>query len=970
MERQSRARFGILLRHYRLAQGLTQEQLADHAGLSTRAVVYLERGARAPFPGTVRRLAAALHLDSQEHTALTDFFDLPSSIQGDQGFPVRRSPSTLIGRERELILVEDHQTGNGPPVLLLAGEPGIGKSRMLRAAAERAGSHTMCVLQGSCRQRGSQEPYAPLVEALKDHIQGQAPTHLHDRLLGCGWLVRLLPELVTGPIEPLPDWKLSPEQERRLIADSVIRYLTNTAEPAGTLLVLDDIQWAGPDALDLLSTLARATASTTTRLRIVAAYRTTELHDNTALALTLSELAQAGLVTHCALGALSQSDSRRLLDQLLETAEGVAADPLTRIVERTGGVPFFLVSYADELRTAAHRAGRLESAPWTVAYSIRQRVAALPVAAQELLNVAALIGRVAEHTLLAAVTTWSESAVIPALEAICRANLLVEYGPDSYRFAHDVIREVVESNLSIARRTYLHRRIGYALELLPGELPIEALAYHFQRGDQYDRMVFYLEEAGDRALAQGAQASAAAHYRALVDRRFEHGEVLEGAAACEKLGFALSSASLYDEALAVLLRALHTYERVGEPADLERISARIAWSHFLRGTWHEALRRVEPLLALPEENSAAPPRATKVKLQAVLMHLHSASGRFRDSVGAADRTIAAARAIGEVQILADAEGRRGASLVSLGDLTEGRHSLERSLDAAVTIGDLEIQYQALYHLARCYMVQGELIQGKDFFERAIAVFERLGDPARTGNALAELAYTLFLLGDWARSRRESTRALDLMKTAGPSYVAANPRLRLGQINLAEGRWADAVHYLEEASAIAERIRNPRPILQAQTLLAEYDLRMGRPDAAYTRLVTVCSHTDIGKEQTILAQPHLAWVWIERGDVAHARALAEETYIYACDKHLLLLRLDALWQMARATLRLGDLQEARRIRDEGLSMARRMQYPFALARFLQLHEHLCAQRPSPELEMGDPTTAEELFRRLGAAPEQL
>src|SRR5207247_2129010 len=132
-----------------------------------------------------------------------------------------------------------------------------GKTRLLQEAARRAPGHGWRVLQGGCQRRGGQEPYAPLLGTLKRHIQGQAPVHLRTDLRGCAWLVRLLPELAEGPIEPLPGWTLAPEHERRLMFKAVARFLANVAGPAGTPLGLDDLQWAGADALAPLATPGR-----------------------------------------------------------------------------------------------------------------------------------------------------------------------------------------------------------------------------------------------------------------------------------------------------------------------------------------------------------------------------------------------------------------------------------------------------------------------------------------------------------------------------------------------------------------------------------------------------------------------------------------------------------------------------------------------------------------------------------------
>src|SRR5207302_4762798 len=106
------------------------------------------------------------------------------------------------------------------------------------------------VLEGGCQRRGGHEPYAPLLAACRRHLRSLGPAPLRAALQGCAWLVRLLPELAQGPIEPLSAWTLPPEQERRLMFEAVARFLTNVAGPAGTLLLLGDVRGARPDALD------------------------------------------------------------------------------------------------------------------------------------------------------------------------------------------------------------------------------------------------------------------------------------------------------------------------------------------------------------------------------------------------------------------------------------------------------------------------------------------------------------------------------------------------------------------------------------------------------------------------------------------------------------------------------------------------------------------------------------------------
>ncbi len=247
--------FGDLLRHYRLAAGLTQEELADQAGLSVRGLSDLERGARrAPRRETVQLLAEALHLSAAERTRLEAAArqrGVPAvKASGESESSTTSSATALpfVGRAQELTLL-DQLLADGPPVLLVAGEPGIGKSRLLQAGIEQAEAHGWTVLAGGCHRRSGQDPYAPLVGALVDSLRRQSPAQQRLQLQGCAWLVRLLPELADSGVVSRPTWTLPPEQERRLMFGAVARYLTNGAGPAGTLLVLDDLHWAGSDAL-------------------------------------------------------------------------------------------------------------------------------------------------------------------------------------------------------------------------------------------------------------------------------------------------------------------------------------------------------------------------------------------------------------------------------------------------------------------------------------------------------------------------------------------------------------------------------------------------------------------------------------------------------------------------------------------------------------------------------------------------
>jgi len=502
------------------------------------------------------------------------------------------------------------------PVLLLAGEPGIGKTRLLQAAAQQAVAQGWAVLSGGCHRRDGQQPYSPLLDALAQYLHALPPAGLRAALVGCARLGRLLPELVALP-EPLP--AVPPEQERRLLFAAVSRCLANLAGPAGTLLLLDDLQWAGADALDLLLSVVQPNPPTPAPLRVVGAYRDTEVRPEDPLGHLRADLAQAGLLRHRVLGPMAPQDAAELLAELL--AEGGAprrGDPtvVARVLER-GGTPFFLVSYAQALRAARQGQprglervplGMDDTVPWNVAEGVRQRVALLPEPARQLLGVAAILGRRLPWALLLAVSGQGEEEALRGLEAACQARLLLEDEGGSYAFAHDVIREVVEADLSVARRALLHRRAAEVLERDPARATPELLAYHYTRGDAEDEAARYLELAGDQVWDQHASVAAEGHYRAAVEWRERRGRTLDAARVRAKLGTVLTAVARYEAALATLEQAAAAFEADGDLAGLSGVLAQIGWAYVGCGRPHEGVVRLAPSLA---RLATQPPRHPK-----------------------------------------------------------------------------------------------------------------------------------------------------------------------------------------------------------------------------------------------------------------------------------------------------------------------------------------------------------------------
>lgn len=957
---------GSLLRRYRRQAGLTQQALAERAAMSVRGIQDLERGvSRTPRQGTVDLLATALGLSATDRARLVAAAGTQTLPTARSSQPARRAHHSLIplvGRSRELALLEQFlaEARDEPEIaslFLLAGEPGMGKTRLLEAAGQAAIGQGWRVLVGGCHRHGGQDPYAPIQDALTRYLQALTPDQLSAELEGCAWLARLLPEL-TGLLEPLPTGTVPADQERRLMFAAVRRLMANAAGPAGTLLLLDDLQWAGADALDLLTTLlhlARSELVSGAPLRVVGAYRDTDVGPGHPFGLVLADLAQSGLAEQHTLGPLDRPEAAALLTDLLIDLEGDQTATIEAVLERADGTPFYLVSYAQALRL-----GNQDQVPWSLAQGIRQRMAQVPQA-REVLGAAAVIGRQVPRALLLAVVGQPEEAMLEALEAACGARLLLEKGEDAYVFAHDLIREVVEDGLGAARRAVLHRRVAETLELTPGAPP-ELLAYHYSRSDAQDKALEYLERAGDHDEAQRAHGSAEAHYRELLDRLDRLGREPDAARVREKLGEVLSRTGQYEAALTLLEGAAGAFRAAGDLESLTRTTVQIGQVYGRRGTSAEGVGRMQSLLQTLDGSLSSLLLAPAYATLGLLLH---AAGRYPGALAANERAIELAQACGDDRTRALAEWNRVNCLAALGRDGEAQCRTEEVLPLIEIMGDLDMLSRAHHDLAYMYGVQGAFETGRMHIDRALAAAEQLADAGQQALALALRGWLAFLLGDWEQARRDLELAVALSDRLDRSWYSTYPLLFLARLRLAQGDDTDAARPAGEAIALAEQNTDLQALCWASGVMAECEILEGHPEAAATRLVSLLDRPGMVEDDATAVLPVLASAQLEQGRLGEAAETVERALTRARQTNLQIVLVEALWVQAMVMARKRCWQEAARNIEEGLALARGMAYPYAEARLLQLDgDRLAAQ--------GDPTGARErvdearaIFQRLGA-----
>jgi DNA-binding SARP family transcriptional activator/predicted ATPase len=382
----------------------------------------------------------------------------------------------LVGREEQLAVLDAILAGAAAGrgrLVLVTGEPGIGKTRLAEEAARRAVAQDLQVAWGRCYEGEGAPAFWPWVQVVRELLADVAPGKL-GVLLGRsgGEFSQLLPELkeLLPGVEPPPVVELAAARFRFYQAVTELLRRLGGARPL--LVVVDDLHWADTGSLGLLAFLAAELRAT--RLAVLATYRDVEVAAGQPLAETLGALARQPVVERMALGGLGEAEVARLVATTIGSRPG---ERLVRAVhERTEGNPFFVTELlrllqsegslaADDAVAAARR-----EIPVGVREVLQRRLARLPEQTNAVLLIGAVAGRDFDLDLVEAVTQLEEERALDAVEAAVVAGLVVEdeEAVGRYRFAHGLVGETIYEQLSRARRARLHARVGTALLELHG----------------------------------------------------------------------------------------------------------------------------------------------------------------------------------------------------------------------------------------------------------------------------------------------------------------------------------------------------------------------------------------------------------------------------------------------------------------------------------------------------------------------
>lgn len=502
-----------------LADGLTLLDLGEHR---LRGIERPERVYELVISGVPSDFPPLQSLD-----ALPGALSLP-------GPSFARGVEALAGRDVELdrLAAAWSRAKNGVrQIALIAGEPGIGKTRLSIELARRVQAEGGVVLYGRCDEEMI-VPFQPFVEALRPCVAVYSPSTLHQRLHGLEQdLVRVFPEL-HGRVAERPVGA-DAEAERYRFFEAITTLVTGMTAVQPALVILDDLHWADKPTLLLLRHLLRAAPHAA--LCIVGCYRDVELHSDDQLADFLADLRRESVVTRITLGGLSEEESGRLLCGV--AGREVSVPLITALHHETDGNPFFLEELlrhmieTDAVPVDAGSRSPVDLSALGIPDGVREVVARrlrrLPDPVGELLHLAAVVGRDFDAELLGRAWEQRTAPVLESLDLATDAGLL-RRDPDRigwYTFAHVLIRQSLNSSLGTAQRARLHARVGAAIEAGGGAPRAAELARHFTYALPVvgaEKAIEFTALAGREAMADLAFEDAAAYLQNALDLLERH----------------------------------------------------------------------------------------------------------------------------------------------------------------------------------------------------------------------------------------------------------------------------------------------------------------------------------------------------------------------------------------------------------------------------------------------------------------
>jgi len=857
----------------------------------------------------------------------------------------------LIGRQGEQaaldqMLAATHSGGGG--IVLLAGEAGVGKTRLLEVCLART---RLLVLKGETNELAT-PPYGPIIAALRAYLRTQP-----DGLAACDPLVRhlalLLPEL--GPTPNTTD--------HGTLVEAIRCAFATIARDRPAVLVLDDLQWTDNATLELVPTLASALAHE--RLLIVGTYRNDEIPRGHPLRRLRNDLRRARLLREIVVEPLDLVGTAALATRFLGQPPGPAL--AAALHERTEGLPLFVEELAGALAIRgclrASEAGIELTAgmqlpiPDTLRDAVLLRLDGLPESGLRLLELAAVAGCKFDMVLVEALAGSADG-----FDALLERSLLVEVEPGRAAFRHALTREAIYRDISWVRRRTLHRQIAAGLEAEGA--PPQAIAEHWLAAREPDR--------ARAALLLATRASCEIHaFRDAADAAQRALDLWPDAVdeawrldVLDQLGHCAQLCGMLPEAARTWREVADGRRQHGDLQAYAEAERKLAGIAELQGHWERALAAREAA-AQAFAASKLPAESAAERLSAAA-HLRS-SGRYRTALELLSTATEEAAQAGRPDLHARIMGLEGNVRARMGQVPDGLALVRAGLALALEHNLAGTAAEIYQRLADSLEHAGDYAGAKDTYVTAFAFCQANTIPASAQLCVACLTVVLRQLGEWERAM---TLCREVLASEHSSlHARAVATGMLGSLYALRGQPRHAQPLLLEAAALAHQIELAAMELLAAWGLALLDELNGAYDTVAERCRFILSRWE-QIEDCHYAVPALRWAVsffaMTKAD-ADARACANALARIASATG----QPEALSALAHAlgeiALLDGDPQQAVQQFRQALDLLRDVAVPYCHATTQLRAGIACAAANQRDAAVAHLTNAYRTARKLGARP---
>ncbi|HWR77531.1 MAG TPA: AAA family ATPase [Thiobacillus sp.] len=911
--------FGYWLRRRRKALDLTQEALAQRVSCSGFTIRKIEADERRPSRRLAERLAASLAIPEEErrdflaaaravHAANRLRLDpmpagsdaraagpAPTHSPLDSAIDSASDTTPFVGRSNEfdllIGLIARLTAGTGYTVLI-EGEPGIGKSRLLREVARYAHAQGFPTLATNCYEIERAMPYQPVIDLVTralDRVSAAALRNLAP--VSLAELAALVPEVG----EHFPDLpQLSndfPEARQARLSRAVDQLLEASRDGRPAILMVDDIQWADDASAQVLHYLARHAAQRP--LLVIYAYRDEDVDSDERLARLVESLRRDTDARRVPLARLGYADTERLVAALADVNPG-APGLAERLHRETEGNPFFLTSILQSLSEGETQLEpRVSEGPGllpdALRAAVRVRLAHVPKAIRPLLETAAVLGRRFDFDTLLDVTGVPEAQLLDAVEALVKRRLLREEPEGGvYDFSHDKLREVVYRDISGVRRMLLHQSVAESLERRCEGATHDRdaqLAEHYERAHVWPKALRYLVLAAEHSQALFAMRDAL-HW---LDRAVVLSE---------------SHPQSLDER-----QRLAIYERRG---------AARAQAGQTQGAVDDIRRVIAALRAGGE----------RAKTRDALIQLGMAYRRadaYEAATACLTEALAESRAMNDERHAADTLYHLGTVAWSTGqnDQAIGFHQQAVEICERTGCTDL-VAVQAWHGRGEAHFANAEPAAAIDCYTRSLELARGIGDKSYESENLMMIGHACVGtkgLGDYPRATAHFEAALDIARAADLQWHFGPTLLGLDHVRACTGRYGEAWTGMQKTLHWLESLRQVRYQLIAYDFIGHLLLDLDLNEQAVEQLERGIA---LGRDTGILfwraaIDTHLAVARSRLGqkDVAPALQAVLEQTRRTSERYMLVRCIDGLAEIALAA---GDTRRCRAHGDELLAIA--------------------------------------------------